>query len=213
MSDVLVVHDLGTPGGAPWRDAFRRVGLTVDAPDLPGHGDAPPAIGGHQELGDVVFDVLEHLDGAARPSVVGVGRSGSAARLLALGGRASALVLVDGLGGPWLDIPERNRVLRDLRRQILATPAALAPAAPGTVDPRTDLVLGQSDRSHVVRSLAAVPVPTLVVETPASPTPDADEVASVIPDHELVRVDDDGLDTVAAVVGGWLTTRSTPRSH
>jgi len=212
MSDVLVVHDLGTAGGAPWSDAFRRVGLEVDAPDLPGHGDAPPAVGGHHELGDIVFDLLDHLDDAARPCVVGVGRSGNAARLLALGGRASALVLVDGLGGPWLDISERNRVLRDLRRQILAMPAALAPPAAGTVDVRADLVLGQSDRPHVVRSLAAVPVPTLVVETPASPTPDADEVAGVIPDHELVRVDDQGLETVAAVVDRWLTTRSSPRS-
>ena len=77
---------------------------------------------------------------------------------------------------------------------------------------RADLVLGQSDRDHVVRSLAAVTVPTLVVETPSSPTPDADDVASVVSDHELVRVDDDGFDTVAAVVDRWLTTRSTPRS-
>ena len=204
MNDVLVVHDLGADGGAPWTGAFRRVGRAVDAPDLPGHGDAPPAVGGHHELGDVVFALLEHLDDGTTPCVVGVGRSGNAARLLALGGRASSLVLVDGLGGPWLDIPQRNRALRDLRRRILATPEALAAPAPGVVDVRADLVLGQSDRDHVVRSLAAVTVPTLVVETPSSPTPDADDVASVVSDHELVRVDDDGFDTVAAVVDRWL---------
>ncbi len=214
MSELLVVHDLGAAGGRPWADAFSRLGRVVDAPDLPGHGTAQAAVGGHHELGDVVFDLVEHLSdrGGTTSCVVGIGRSGNAARLLALAGRADALVLVDGLGGPWLDIPARNRVLRELRRRILDTPEALAPAAVGVTDVRADLVLGQSDRDHVVRSLAAMPVPILVVETPASPTPDADEVASVIPDHVVVRTDDDGFDTVAGVVDHWLTTRSTPRT-
>lgn len=228
MTDLLVVHDLGDGvGGRPWADAFgaRSGGAAgggtgdaagdgigrVVAPDLPGHGDAPPAVGGHHELGDVVFALVEHFaaDEAVRPCVVGVGKSGNAARLLALGGRASSLVLVDGLGGPWLDVPARNAALRDLRRQILSTPEALAPPTPGRPDVRAAMVLGQSDREHVVRSLAALPVPTLVVETPSSPTPDAAEVASVIPDHDLVRIETGEPEAVASVVEDWLTTRST----
>lgn len=219
MTELLVIHDLGAAGGAPWADAFIGWDGGVVAPDLPGHGVAPPPVGGHHELGDVVFAMVDHLPSGDRPQpvVVGIGRSGNAARLLALAGRASALVLVDGLGGPWLDVRERNAAFRTVRRRILMTPEALRAPAPGAVDPRAEWLPGQTDRPHVVSSLAALPVPTLVIESPASPTPDADEVAASIPDHHLVRVADasppDVADWVTDWVAGRLTTRSTVPPH
>ncbi len=211
MSDLLVIHDLGAEGGRPWAVAFRDWEGSVVAPDLPGHGDAPAPIGGHRELGDAVFALVDYLrpTDEAQPIVIGVGRNGNTARILALAGRASALVLVDGLGGSWLDVPERNVVQRDIRRRILATPAALDPHVPGTTDLRTSWVLGPVDRDHVVEMLGAVPVPTLVVETPSSVTPDARDVAAAIPDHDLVSVRDDSAERVAAAVRAWVTTRST----
>lgn len=211
MPDLFVLHDLGADGGRPWSDAFAGWDGTVVAPDLPGHGAAPAPVGGHRELGDTVFAVAGHLRPVddPQPVVVGVGRNGNAATVLALAGRAAGLVLVDGLGGPWLDIPGRNDAQREVRRRILATPEACAPHEPGTTDVRADLVLGPVDREHVVTLLAALPVPTLVVESPSSVTPDADAVASVIPDHTLVRVDARSEGLVADVVRDWVTTRST----
>ncbi len=212
MTDLLVVHDMGAVGGRPWADAFSGWNGRVTAPDLPGHGAAPPPAGGHYEVGDAVFALVDHLSPPAggEPVVVGVGKHGLVARTFALGGRAGALVLVDGLGGPWLDVEARNASLRAGRRALLSTPAALAPHRSGTTDVRATLALGPSDRDHEMRMLGSVPVPTLVVESPSSPTPDADAVAAAIPDHTLVRVVDDAAPTVAAaVIEWWITTRST----
>lgn len=212
MTDLLVVHDLGAgDGGAPWAAAFAGWAGTVRAPDLPGHGSAPMPLGGHHEVGDAVFHLAEHLSPApgSEPVVVGVGTNGHVGRVLALGGRASALVLVDGLGGPWLDAAGRNAALREMRRRILATPAALAPHEPGTTDPRARLHVPHADRGYLVRVLAAIPVPTLVVETPASPTPDAADLVGHLADGRLVRTASSDPTEVAEVVIDWFTTRST----
>lgn len=209
---LLVIHDLGSDGGGPWAHAFSSWGGAIVAPDLPGHGSAPPPVGGHHEAGDAVFALIDHLSPppGTEPVVVGVGKNGLVARTLALGGRASALVLVDGLGGPWLDLADRNAAVRDARRAILTTPGALEIPAPGTPDARAQLTPTFGDRAHTVRMLAAVPVPTLVVETPSSVVDDADAVASVIEDHTIVRIDSDDPESVAAeVIEWWVTTRST----
>ncbi len=202
MTDLLVVHDIGASGGADWADAFAAWPGTVHAPDLPGHGDAPPPVSGHHELGDAVFAVAPLLEGPSRV-VVGVGANGHAARMIALGDRADGLVLVDGLGGPWLDVPQRHAALRELRRRILATPAALAPPEPGTTDVRATMVLGMSDRDHVVRVSSLITVPTLVIESPASPTPDAEEIVATFPSATLVPVRAATPSAVATVVTGW----------
>lgn len=215
MTGLLVVHDLGGAGGAPWATAFAGWPGPVHAPDLPGHGTAPMPLGGHHEVGDAVFHLVDHLSPApgAEPVVVGVGTNGHVGRVFALAGRAGALVLVDGLGGPWLDAAGRNAGLRAVRRQILATPAALAPHEPGTggTDPRASLHLPHADRAYLAKVLAALPVPTLVVETPASPTPDADDLVALIPDGALVRVGSSAPAAVAEVVVDWFTTRSPVR--
>lgn len=206
MIPLLVIHDVGAVGGSPWHAAFEAVWPGgVAAPDLPGHGSAPAPAGGNYELGDAVFVVADHLPGHddPRPVVLGVGRNGHAAQVLALAGRTSALVLVDGLGGPWLDVPERNAALRARRREVLSTPAALDPHVPGTTDPRATLVLGPRHRDHAVRVLASLPVPTLVIETPASPTPDAEELVGLIPRGELLTFPSADPSVVAGPVAEW----------
>lgn len=211
MTPLLVIHDLGASGATPWGEAFATTWPgAVSAPDLPGHGPVPAPLGGNYELGDAVFAVADHLPGPddVQPVVVGVGRNGHAAQALALAGRTSALVLVDGLGGPWLDVPERNAALRALRREVLSTPAALDPHVPGTTDPRATLVLGQRDRHHLVRVLSSLPVPTLVVETPASPTPDAEDLVGVIPHGELLVLPTVDPSAVAGPVADWWSALS-----
>lgn len=205
MSDLLVVHDLGAPGGAEWAAAFAVWPGDVLAPDLPGHGSAPMPLGGHHEVGDAVFHLAAQLDAPPRV-VVGVGQNGHAARILALGGRASALVLVDGIGGPWLDVGERNAALLANRRRILHTPEALAPHRPPGTDTRATMVVGSHDREFTVGVCSRITVPVLVVESPASPTPDVDEVVAAFPDATSVRVDDPAPATVAPAVLDWCST-------
>lgn len=209
VTELVVIHDLGAPGGDEWAEALAPWPGTVLAPDLPGHGTAPMPAGGHYEIGDAVYpvlDLLRHRPPAARV-VVGIGRNGAAARLLATGGRAAVLVLVDGLGGPWLDVAGRDRVARAARRQILETPPAVGVPPAGEPDPRALLVPGPSDRAFLVGQLDAIDLPTLVVESPASSTPDAADLVAHLADATLVRVPDPAPTTVGTTILEWWDAR------
>lgn len=202
MTELLVLHDLGAAGGEEWATALDDWPGSVLAPDLPGHGTAPMPLGGHHELGDAAFHLAQHLD--AEPRVVlGVGHNGHTARILALGGRATHLVLVDGLGGPWLDVDGRNAALRAMRRRILGTPEALRPHEPPGTDPRATMVLGATDRDFALRVAGRISVPVLIVETPGSPTPDAHEMAGAFADATVVRLDAPAPAVVADAVLAW----------
>ncbi len=135
MTDLLVLHDLGAPGGGEWTAAFADWPGRVLAPDLSGHNGAPPPVGGHYETGDAVYVALDVLRAEAPHElvVVGVGHSGVAAQILALGGRAVGLVLIDGLGGPWLepieiDTPRARCVDGSLRRPLRCPSPRPAPS-------------------------------------------------------------------------------------
>ena len=205
MTDVLALHDLGASGGAEWAAAFADWPGRVLAPDLPGHNGAPPPIGGQYETGDAVFVALDVLRAAPSDElvVVGVGHNGAAAQILALGGRAAGLVLVDGLGGPWLGPVEVDARARELRRRILTTPEAMSEPPPGASDPRATMVAGAADRVFAVRQAEAMPVPTLIVETPASPTPDALELSRHFARATLNHLDEREPGRVADTVRAW----------
>jgi hypothetical protein len=215
VSDLLVLHALGDPeGGAPWAGAFRAAGWSgaLHAPDLPGHaGREPPLGGGYHRADPSLFGALALAEGAVVSAVVvGVGPSGWGAELLALGGRAVALVLVDGLGGPWLDAPAAVEAERAWVRGLADDPAALAPApAGGRLDPRLGHgVPGQTDRGLALRAAAAMPVPVLVVET-AAPGPallspgETEEVVAAFPAAEVVRLEGASPAAVADAVTRW----------
>ncbi len=205
MTDVLVLHDLGAPGGGEWAAAFADWPGRVLAPDLPGHNGAPPPVGGQYETGDAVFVALELL--RAVPSdeliVVGVGHNGAAAQILALGGRAAGLVLVDGLGGPWLEPVEIDARAREVRRQLLTTPAAMSEPPPGAPDPRATMVAGAADRAFAVRQAEAMPLPTLLIETPGSPTPDTGDLLGHFAQATLNHLDARDPGRAAHIVGSW----------
>lgn len=204
-TDILVLHDLGATGGGEWADAFAAWPGRVLAPDLPGHAGAPPPPGGNYETGDAVYAALDLLRGdpPAELLVVGVGHNGAAAQILALGSRAVGLVLVDGLGGPWLEPAEIDRELREMRRRILTTAGAVAAPPSGADDTRAAKVVGAADRSFAIRQAEAMPVPTLLIETPASPTPDANELAGHFADATLTRLDASDPARVADEVRSW----------
>lgn len=209
---LLVLHDVGDAGGGgPWAAAFVDAGWTgrVLAPDLPGHAGAPAPEGGNHEPGDGAFVAVRVLADAGRPvgSVValGAGVNGWNAQLLGLAGRAAGVVLVDGLGGPWLPMREQVLAGRDRQRAIAGDPAAVAPMPAGaSLDPR--LVHGlptHGSRRMAFEAAAVMPVPVVVVETPASGTPADDAealVAAMGAGGTLLRVDDGAPATVAGAV-------------
>ena len=170
---LLLLHDVGDAGGGgPWRAAVEAAGWPgpVMAPDLPGHAGAPPPAGGDYELSDPVLSALPLLPaGGPRPVVLGVGVNGWAASLLALGGRASALVLVDGLGTPWLDARGRMAEARRWLRAIAADDEAVAPVPHGvSLDPRLRHGMPpHGSRRLAERAARAMPVPAVLLETPA----------------------------------------------
>jgi pimeloyl-ACP methyl ester carboxylesterase len=205
MTDVLVLHDLGAPGGSEWTAAFAGWPGRVLAPDLPGHNGTPPPVGGHHGTGDAVYVALDLLrtEPPDELVVVGVGHNGAAAQILALGGRAVGLVLVDGLGGPWLEPADLDARQREMRRRILTTPAAMSTPAPGADDPRATMVVGAADREFAVSQAEAMPVPVLVIETPSSLTPDTDDLVGHFDRATLEHLD--GRDPVRAamLVQAW----------
>lgn len=199
---VLVLHDVGDEsGGSAWLAAFESTGWPgpVLAPDLPGHAGRPAPVGGAYELADAAFfgarlltdagfvaaSVLGPAPGRGpdgrRPVVVGAGVNGWSATLLALGDRAAGLVLVDGLNGPWNDDPvaaveEGARWMRSVSND----PVAMAPAPPDGPDPRLRHGLPpHGDRRLAERAAAALTVPVLVIEGPASGLTPAESAALV----------------------------------
>lgn len=210
---VLVLHDFGSEdAGRPWRDAFEGAGWSgpVHAPDLPGHGVTPAPLGGNYEYGDAVFfllPLLRDLASGPAPVVVGVGLNGSSAQVLALGGRASALVLVDGVGGPWRSPREAIQSQRAHLRAVSDDADAMAEPPGRGLDPRVRASRpGGGSRAFAVTTVAALTVPTLVIESPRSPL-DLDDVSDLFAGAtaatEMVVIDDRDPKEVARLVTAW----------
>jgi pimeloyl-ACP methyl ester carboxylesterase len=206
---MLVLHDLGdAAGGALWRAS---VGDRVLAPDLPGHGEAPAPVNGAYDPGVVIVAGRRALlDAGAEPAiVVGCGTQAYAATVLAIGGFASGLVLLDGLQGRWHSADESVAVMYAWVRAIADDPDALAPApapGPNSLDPRTSHGYGASPTEWFAQDFwAAVPVPTLLLETPESPTPAAErgERASWFAHSTLVEIPNPAPTTVLEAITAW----------
>ena len=135
MDSMVVVFDdpAGPMPPGTWSDLVRSAGLVGDVvvPMPAGWFGTPVGIGGHPEVIDPIFEVLTDLADVGQPRVaLGVGAAGWPATLVALAGRASALVLVDGCGGPWLDPVERSRrqsaALAERRKELLGSSNGMA---------------------------------------------------------------------------------------
>jgi len=185
-SVLLFLHEVGDADGPRrWRalgtgasgpGGHHRWPGAVLVPDLPGHGVVPPEEGAYYAPGDVALVGVRALaaaglDGEA-PVVGGHGWGAFGAELLAAAGRASALMLVDGLGGAWVSRSELIDVQHAWVRAVLADPAALAPPPPGALDPRLRHGFPSIwERTFTEARRAAITVPVLALESPTSPTP------------------------------------------
>jgi len=168
---VLVLHDIGDEaGGGRWRAAFEQHAAhrRVLAPDLPGHGNEPPPVDGNYEIADAALfavRVLHEQPDMPAPVVVGVGMHGWAALTLALGGRASGLVLVDALEVPTRTPQEWAAELAAWMRALADDPAAMAPPPERSqLDPRLrHRPLPMNGRELFDRGLATLRVPWLTI--------------------------------------------------
>ena len=177
MSTLLFLPEVGdAEGPGRWRALEPGWPGMVLVPDLPGHGVMPPEEGAYYAPGDVALVGVRALAAAGLdgepPSVAGHGWGAFGAELLAAAGRASALVLVDGLGGPWVSRAELIDLQHAWLRSVLADPAALAPPPAGALDPRLRHGFPSVwEREFTEARRSAITVPVLALESPASSTP------------------------------------------
>lgn len=176
MASMLVIPDLvrGTTT-AEWREATRAiasgVGIIdiVDVVAMPGRNGQPQPIGGEYDLvtpGYAVAHILASHAERRWDIVVGAGISGWAAHLTVFGGHADSLVLIDGLGDPWITTTERSKLRRTRMRSIEADPEALAHHRGGDDDPRLAYgACGLGSRPMAIRAAVATRVPTLLIST------------------------------------------------
>jgi hypothetical protein len=172
VTPLLVLHAYGDPaGGAAWRDALLAGGWPGlwSAPDQPGHGTAAWEADCY-EGAHLAMAPLRHLldcGWSEPPVVIAVGVQSTAAELLALGGKAAGIVLVDPFDGPWPEgADEIQRAEYAWLAGIAGDAEAHAPAPHGRTDPRTRHGLTpRADRDFADRMRAAIPVP--VLELPA----------------------------------------------
>lgn len=223
---LLGFHAPGDPtGGAAWREAV-AAGMwagPVHFPDLPGHGGAAPPIGRTHDLIEPAYGFArlvgqnpEQGDVADRV-VIGVGVSGWSAQLVALAGRATALVLVDGLQGPFVTVAEHVaqrraafRAQADRNIAAIANPE-LDAIPPGGLDPRLQIFPAPIGSRAVAEEAAhGIDMPTLIIESAESGTApsDADAVAPLFNSSGggavLQRVERVDETAVIASIINWL---------
>lgn len=195
VGTVLVLHDIGDlAGGTAYVEAFGD-NWHVIAPDLPGHGSTPSPAGQNYGLTDPMYVVTRLFADQAIEKVdvvVGIGVSGWSAQLLALAGRASKLVLVDGLGDPFLPIDglldrrmERVRIIADS-----ADPLADAP-------PPT-----HGDRELAERAARETAAPVLLL---GDDTDEHQAFVDIFPNAEHRTVNNHDPSVIAEMVVEWAT--------
>src|SRR4051812_19520676 len=211
---LLVIHDLGDgDAGARWRDLIDVWPGAAVAPDLPGHGETPPPTGASYALPDAAVYAWRAAEEAGLTSedvvVLGHASAGFAAELLAAGGRASKLVLVDALGPPWMTVDEIVVGQQQFMRDLFGDPAALAPPT-SAPDPRLAHRYAPIwERGFIADHRRSITVPVLAIETPASPTPN-DERNDRLADYagSATLVEQKELSGVVDALGdaGWVPT-------
>jgi hypothetical protein len=203
---VVLLHDLGAvDAGTPWR-AVAPDGWHV--PDLPGHGDTPaPRHGAYDPMGPMT---LARWMLGGKGLVVGVAQNAHGALILAAGGGCDAVVIVDGLWGPWQPADEAIEAMYANLRAILADEGAVAAPPESGRDPRTAHGYGVSvSPAFAQRFWGSITCPVLAIETPSSTTPPderAERVAWFSGPATLVELPTADPATVVAAVEAWRRT-------
>lgn len=209
---VVLLHDLGSAeAGAPWR-AVAPDGWTV--PDLPGHGATPaPRHGAYDPMGPMTL-ARWILAGSSRPSLaIGVGDNAHSALILAAGGGCDAVVVVDGLWGPWRACDESIDDMYATLRALAADTHAVGPPPPSGLDPRTRYGYGVTVSAPFVEQFwGSVDCPVLAVETPRSATPTGERASRLGwfgGPTTMVQLDDAQPARVIAAVTAWTADRGS----
>ncbi|HVM11830.1 MAG TPA: alpha/beta fold hydrolase [Actinomycetota bacterium] len=141
---VVLLHGFPTSSHL-WRDLLPMLSVRMRAlaPDLPGYGASErraEADSGIPALAAAVRELLDHL-GIERAALVGHDIGGAIAQILALEGRAEALVVIDGVT-IGVEPSEPMRVLQ-------ATPDRLATPELAELTVRTAFDLGMGQRARL----------------------------------------------------------------
>jgi len=205
---LLVMNEpADVAGTGPWLDAFRAArwsGETLGI-EVAGTGGTAAPEGGHLDMVDPAFRTVEklgirlHDDGFVG---VGIGESGWAATVLGLARTLQALVLVDGVGAPFLD----DDGWADQRRERLRAAADSAEQSADAPDPRA----GQPVGSHhsldlAVRAMSTLTIPVLVIETPqsAATAEQIDQIAAAGASSKVTRLASRDEAEIARTVVDW----------
>lgn len=192
-----------------WTDALNAVGWsgTVEVHQHPGRSGDLLLPGGNHEPLDPAF-ALGGTDAIGLEVVViGLGRSGPVAQLVSLGGRAGAVVVVDGLGGPFVEPHRQIEATFAMVRAAMADERSHDVPAPGEVDRRlAHGLVPHGDRRTAQRMIEVMPVPMLVIESAASNVPSAiaREITAAGPSVALHEVETATAHVVAGLIVEWV---------
>lgn len=177
---LLMSEPAEAAGVGPWIDAFRKARWSGEVLGIEsaGTGDTPVPEGGHRDMVDPAFRAVEQLgirlhdDGFVG---VGVGESGWAATVLGLAHTLQALVLVDGVGAPFLD----DEGWADQRRARLRSAADSEDLNPS--------VGSHHSLDLAVRAMSTITIPVLLIETSQSAAGD-DEIEQISSGSRAITV-------------------------
>ena len=207
---VVVLHDLGDAVGGAALRAVAPIGWVI--PDLPGHGDTPGPQSGHYDpMSAAAIARWKVARDDSLPAVlVGIRENAHAALVCAVAGASSAVVIIDGLWGPWQSAVEHIDAMYSNIRAIADDPAAVsAPPASGP-DPRAKYGYGMMASATFLQQFwGAIHQPVLAIETPRSKTPIAERATRVSyfagPASVVELADDEPASIVGAILD-WQTT-------
>ena len=208
---VVLLHDLGDGrGGADWRAHAPK---SWSIPDLPGHGETAATRSGHYDPMTAATIARWELatqqnEPSGRSVVVGVGANAHAALVCASGGTGSAVVIVNGLCGPWQPPKTQVDVLYATIRALADDVDATATAPISGLDPRTRHGYAlMSSAAFVQYFWGSIDQAVLAIETPRSTTPPterASRLAYFAGETTLVQLQTDAPDAIVEAIETWL---------
>ncbi len=107
---ILALHGFSSTG-AQWADLGTRLGTSILAPDLPGHGRSTVAVDGVDDVVDAIVDILERCD--APLPIIGYSQGGRMAILTALRRPDLVSSLIAISASPGIADPEARRRRRE----------------------------------------------------------------------------------------------------
>ena len=143
-----------------------------------------------------------------RDVVIGIGANAHCALICASGGVGDAVVIVNGLHGPWQPPRAQVDALYSTIRAIADDHGATAPAPHSGIDPRARHGYAMMSSAAFAQYFwGSINQPLLAIETPRSQTPHAERDSRLGyfgGKTTLVELDTDAPQSIVAAIETWL---------